>query len=273
VPTSAARKRQVAVVVNFHGGGSNAIGEERFSQMDRAAVRHGFVVVYPNGTGVFRGSLLTWNAGTCCGYARAHDVDDVGFTLAVVDDLARRLPVNRREIFATGMSNGAMMAHRLAVGASDRIAAIAPVAGGLVTTSFQPSRPVPILEIHSVDDPRALFNGGLGPPFPGTSSRVLHPSIPKVVARWASFDGCPTSPRAGATITRNKQTATRLTYAPCRTGAEVVLWRLTGVGHVWPGGQQHLSHWVQNVLGPATTVIDANELMWRFFERHPLPVG
>jgi polyhydroxybutyrate depolymerase len=271
VPTSAMRLRHVAVVVNFHGGGSNDVGEERFSQMDRAAARDGFVVVYPNGTGVLRGSLLTWNAGTCCGYAHTHEVDDVGFTLAVLDDLARRLPVNTREIFATGMSNGAMMAHRLAAEASERIAAIAPVAGGLVTTSFHPSRAVPVLEFHSIDDPRALFYGGLGPPFPGTDNRVLHPSIPKIVAQWASFDGCPSRPHVSATISAGGRSATQLRYAPCRAGAEVILWRLTGAGHVWPGGQQNTSPWARRLLGPPTAIIDANELMWHFFERHPLP--
>jgi polyhydroxybutyrate depolymerase len=156
--------------------------------MDTAATRYDFVVVYPNGTGVLRNALLR-NAGTCCGYAQTHDVDDVGFTLAVIDDVARRLPVDRRRVFATGMSNGAMMAYRLAVEASGKIAAIAPVAGGMVVESFCASRPVPVMHFHSIDDPRALYKGGLGPSFPGTNTHVLHPSIQKVIAEWARFDG------------------------------------------------------------------------------------
>jgi len=273
VPTSATGGRPHPVVVNFHGGGSNAAGEERFSEMDHAASRYGFVVVYPNGTGVLPNALLTWNAGTCCGYAKAHDVDDVGFTLAVIDDVARRLPVDRRRVYATGMSNGAMMAYRLAVDASMRIAAIAPVAGGMVVQSFAPARPVPVMHFHSLDDPRALYKGGLGPPFPGTNTRVLHPPVERVIADWVRFDGCVAVPQVRPTISSGGKTATEIVYAPCRQGTEVVLWRLTGSGHVWPGGQQNLGPLARRLLGQPTNVVDANELMWRFFQRHPLPAG
>ncbi len=267
VPPAARSGRPLAVVVNFHGGGSNAWQQERFSRMDDLAARERFVVVYPNGTGILRRALLTWNAGTCCGYAQGHHVDDVGFTLAVVDDVARRLPVDRGRIYATGMSNGAMMAYRLGAEAAARIAAIAPVAGGMVVESFHPARPVPVMHFHSIDDPRALYDGGLGPPFPFTRSRVLHPAVESVIARWVRFDGCATVPHVGPTIRRDGRTATEIRYAPCRGGAEVVLWRLRGSGHVWPGGSQHVP---ERLLGQPTSVVDANRLMWAFFRSHPL---
>ncbi|HLX38536.1 MAG TPA: PHB depolymerase family esterase, partial [Candidatus Binataceae bacterium] len=165
------------VVLNFHGGGGDAEGQSEHTQMNPAADREGFIVVYPNGTGFFRNRLLTWNAGTCCGYAMKNKVDDVGFTFAVLDDLATRISLDRKRVYATGHSNGAMMAYRLAVDAGDRIAAIAPVAGGMVVTDFHPSRPMPIMHFHSVDDPRALYEGGLGPPFPFTTNRVMHPNV------------------------------------------------------------------------------------------------
>lgn len=59
-------------------------------------------------------------------------------------------------------------------------------------------------------------------------------------------------------------TATRNAYAPCRDGTEVVPWKLTGAGHVWPGG---LQDYLPILLGKGTTVIDANSEMWRFFSR------
>ena len=67
-----------------------------------------------------------------------------------------------------------MMAYRLAAEAAERIAAIAPVAGAMQLAAFAPARPVPVLHVHSVDDPRALYAGGLGPPFPFTRVRVEH---------------------------------------------------------------------------------------------------
>jgi polyhydroxybutyrate depolymerase len=263
VPSQAREGRRFPVVLNFHGGGSDAAAQRRYTRMDELAQQEGFVAVYPNGTGTFS-HFLTWNAGTCCGYAQEHNVDDVGFALAVLDDLARRLPIDSRRVYATGISNGGMMAYRLAVEASRRIAAIAPVAGGMVVTSFRPTRPVPVMHFHSVDDPRAPFEGG-----PGFNSGIVHPSIESVIAGWARFDGCAPVPRVAARRHAAGQTATELRYGGCRSAAEVVLWKLTGAGHVWPGGRD--TALTRARLGPGTTVVDANAQMWRFFRRHPLP--
>src|SRR5258708_17603405 len=164
VPPAAGSRRLLPLLFVFHGGGSNAAGQQRFSRLDGLADRAGFVLVYPNGRGRFH-RFLTSNAGTCCGSAAVERVDDAGFSLAVLDDVARRLPVDRERVYATGMSNGAMMAHRLGAEASEAMAAIAPVAGGMVFQRFAPARPVPVLHIHSLDDPRALYHGGLGPAF------------------------------------------------------------------------------------------------------------
>ena len=159
VPPAAASGRALPLLLSFHGAGGSAAGQQRFSQTDAVADREGFFVVYPEGTD--SGGLLVWNAGTCCGPRVAGQVDDVGFALAVVDDLALRTAVDPHRLYATGMSNGGMMAHRLAAEASTRVAAIAPIAGGLVFQRFAPARPVPVLHIHSLDDPIALYRGGL----------------------------------------------------------------------------------------------------------------
>jgi polyhydroxybutyrate depolymerase len=231
--------------------------------MDGLADRAGFVVVYPDGTGRFR-RFLTWNAGTCCGNAMIERVDDVGFVLAVLDDCARRTPIDRRRVYATGMSNGAMMAHRLAAAAPERFAAIAPVAGGMVYQRLGPGLAVPVLQIHSVDDPIALYHGGIGSTFPETRSRVLHPGVEEMVQRWADRDGCPAAPRVVETRrAANGQSATHLVWSPCRDGAEVGLWRLTGAGHVWPGAPAHMPR----LLGTDTEVIDADQVIWDFVSR------
>jgi polyhydroxybutyrate depolymerase len=259
------------VVVNFHGGGGHARAQQRYSHMDLLADREGFLAVYPNGSGAFANRLLTWNAGSCCGWAQKNAVDDVGFTRALVEDLARRVPIDRARIYATGLSNGAMMSYRLAVEAPDLIAAIAPIAGSMVCLPFMAGRAIPILHIHSVDDPRALYAGGLGPPFPFTNVRVLHPSVEAVISHWVEFDGCSKQPAVApplhGTDRSAKHTATLIVYGPCRDGAEVALWRLTGAGHVWPGGEIDYMQWA---LGPGTGVIDANQQMWRFFSRFHL---
>jgi poly(3-hydroxybutyrate) depolymerase len=190
VPPQVAERRPLPVVLNFHGGGGNAMGQERYARMDAVADREGFIVVYPNGIGVMQDSLLTWNAGTCCGIAARQESDDVGYVRALLDELARRLPVDSARVYATGLSNGAMMSYRLAAELSDRIAAIAPVAGASAMPRFRAKRMVPILHVHSIDDARALYRGGLGPPFPFTNARVRHRPVEETLAEWAVFGGC-----------------------------------------------------------------------------------
>ena len=166
LPPQADAGATLPVVVNFHGGGGNARGQRDYSRMDQLADEAGFVVVYPEGTGRLDGFLLTWNAGSCCGYAADHDIDDVGFIRAVLADLSSVARVDERRVYATGLSNGAMMAYRLAAEAPDLVAAIAPVAGAAPIEPVPDMRAVGVLHIHSQDDPRALYAGGLGPPFP-----------------------------------------------------------------------------------------------------------
>lgn len=269
-PPAAREGRPLPVVLNFHGGGGNAESQQKYSRMDALADAEGFVAVYPNGTGRMSDRLLTWNAGTCCAYSVINGVDDVGFTLALLADLETRVPADHRRVYATGLSNGAMMAWRLAVEASDRIAAIGPVAGAKVLQRGAPTRPVPVMHFHSVDDPRALYAGGLGPPFPMTNSQVFHSAVEPTIRNWAATIGCPTqasitAERAGQAGSKETgHTATRYVWAPCREGSEVVLWKFTGTGHVWPGG---LQDYLSRLLGPSTALVDANLEMWRFFQR------
>jgi len=264
VPSQAATGKALPVVLNFHGGGGNAANQKWYSRMDEAADRDGYVAVYPNGTGVFADRLLTWNAGTCCGRAAAQRVDDVGFVIALLEDLGKRMPYDRARVYATGLSNGSMMAYRLAAEAPHRVAAVAGVAGAMTLSRFAPSLPVPVMHIHSVDDGRALYGDGLGPAFPMTNTRVFHQSVDSMIENWRVHNGCPARPRVSDTVQGAGHTATRHDYAPCRDGAEVVLWKLTGAGHVWPGGRQG---YLPILLGPGTAVIDANAEMWGFFRQ------
>jgi polyhydroxybutyrate depolymerase len=269
VPPRVSEGRPLPVVLAFHGGGGNASGFKAYAGLDALADREGFVVVYPDGSGLLGRRLLTWNAGGCCGYAAAQNVDDVGFALAVLRDVARNVSIDPTRVYATGHSNGAMMAYRLAIEASDRIAAIAPVAGTMQAATFPPPRPMPVLQIHSVDDPRALYAGGLGPPFPGTQSRVTHRAVAPELAKWIAHDRCPAEPRTVEQRTAPHRgapdhTATLLVWGPCAGGSEVQLWKLTGAGHGWPGGHIRLP---ETIMGPETVVIDAALEVWRFVSR------
>ena len=272
VPPLASSASALPVILNFHSAGSNAAQEERYSAMDAAADRDGFVAVYPNGTGP-KPRTLTWNAGGCCYWAVSHRIDDVGFTRALLDDLASRVHIDRTRVYATGISNGGMMAYRLGVDASDRIAAIAPVEGALMVEVTALSRPMPLIVFHSLDDPWVPYRG---------SSRLYawfahlaaaYPAVDETIARWRVFDRCPARARVGPALkgaagtTDAGNSATRYAWGSCAGGTEIVLWKLTGSGHVWPGA----AHDYPLVIGQGTWVIDANAEMWKFFRNFSLP--
>jgi polyhydroxybutyrate depolymerase len=253
------------LVINLHGGGGNARQHRRSSGMDEAADRDGYIAVYPNGTGRWTNHLLTWNAGDCCGYAQNQGIDDVGFISALIDDIERRAAIDFKRIYIVGHSNGGMMAHRLGDELPERIAAIASVAGAHMPFNRK-GRSVPVLQLHSVDDPRALYEGSLGPPFPLTGMRVMHSSVQATVSAWIQRNGCDSIASEKELKKWHQHTAQLWVYGNCRNGAEVALWKLSGAGHGWPGAEPKM----EVLLGPATKVIDANTEVWRFFSRFSL---
>jgi polyhydroxybutyrate depolymerase len=262
IPNSYDGTKRYPVVLAYHGGGSNAEQMIRFSGLNATADKAGFIVVYPNGTG--RGAkLLTWNGGNCCGYATENNVDDVALTRALLDDLATVVGVDRHRVYATGMSNGAIMAYRVASELSDRFAAIAPVAGPMGTEKCVAKQPVSVIHFHGTDDEFAPFKGGTGPK---SVSGANFYSVEHSIQAWIKADGCTTKPTTQelADTAKDGTKIVRRTYGGGKAGAEVVLVIIEGGGHTWPG-RIPLVKW----LGKATKNISANDAMWEFFEKHP----
>ena len=126
---------------------------------------------------------------------------------------------------------------------------------------------MPVLHIHSVDDPRALYAGGL------TDARPRDPASRRRDAARALARRRRLRPRAGrarapqpARARGAVHTATLLAWTPCAGGSEVRLWKLTGGGHGWPGSDPVLS---ERMMGPRTDVISAAEEIWAFLGRFP----
>jgi polyhydroxybutyrate depolymerase len=260
VPPSYDPNKPTPVVLALHGATMNGPLMASFSGLNQKADEAGFLAVYPNGTGNF------WNGGNCCGSAAQNNVDDVAFIAAVLDDLAGACRLDPGRVFVTGMSNGAIMAYRLASELSGRIAAIAPVAGTMGTETCQPQRAVPVLHLHGTQDEYIPFGGGKGSK---SITGVHHYSVEHSIRAWVRANGCQEEPRTEKLPDKAKDgtTVTIKTYGGGRDGAEVVLVVIEGGGHTWPGRQP-----ATKVLGRATRNVSANDLMWDFFERHR-PVG
>ena len=245
------------VVMALHGGGGSAPQFQGQIALDSIADREGFLAVYPDGNGLTR--LHTWNAGPyCCGVAARNDIDDVGFLADVLVDLETRHAYDRESVLVAGHSNGAMMASRFAAERPELVAAVVAV-GGVAASDQVPAVPLPMLQIHSVDDPRALYEGGEGPPFPGTNSTVVHAGAMETLNAWAGVNEC-----SGEVIEREPvvaasgHTATWTEWQGCRE--RLAHYRLTGAGHGWPG----VNGTSEAIIGPSTDVILASEEVWSF---------
>jgi polyhydroxybutyrate depolymerase len=265
IPRGYDASRPTPVVVVFHGGGGNPEMMVNVCGLNAKADEAGFIVAYPYGTGRLPNRLLTFNGGNCCGYAMDNNIDDVGFTRAMLDDLATVANVDANRVYATGISNGGIMAYRIASELADRIAAIAPVAGPMGTETCNPSRPVAVMHFHGTADAQAPFNGGQGKGNALTNVRPVFLSVQHSLDQWIKANGCAQPPEVVQLpdAAADGMTVTRKTWGGGRDGAEVVLIEITGGGHTWPGREPLLE-----MLGPSTKDISANDLMWEFFQKH-----
>ena len=190
-------------------------------------------------------------------------IDDVEFTRKVLDDLATTANIDSKRVFATRMSNGGIMSYRLASELSDQIAAIAPVGGPMGTDTCKPKRPVSVIHLHGTDDEPAPFKGGKGKGLSGTEFYSVEHSI----QAWVKANGCEKEPVVTKILDTVKDgtTVTRKTYGSGKEGSEVVLIEIEGGGHTWPGQEPRLK-----AVGKSTKNVSANDLMWEFFEKHPM---
>jgi polyhydroxybutyrate depolymerase len=223
-----------ALVVMLHGGFGSARQAESAYGWNALADREGFAVAYPDGLD------RAWNVGgDCCGRSARTGVDDVAFVRVAVAAIGRLLPIDPARVYATGMSNGGMMAYRLACD-TDVFAAIAPVAATLLGECPSPD-PASLIHVHGSADPRVRFDGA-----PGIGvARIDGPPVPDVVATWRTVDGCgPPAVTTAGPVTR--------TRAECRDGRAVELVTVDGLDHAWPGGD-------------GAGALDATATIWRFF--------
>jgi len=262
LPGNRAPGKPAAVVIVLHGGGGNAANAERMSGMSAKADKEGFIAAYPNGTPSRPGGpLLTWNAWRCCGAAMDSHADDVAFMREVVDDIAQRYPVDRKRIYATGLSNGGMMAYRLGCEAGDLFAAIAPVAGALNSYDCTSGPKVSVIAFHGTADKHVLFNGGL-PQVSFDNHRRADNAVAFAMQAWRERNGCDDR------MERDRKGSIVHSAWRCADGTAVELYAIDGGSHSWPGGQKGLRF---GNVDPPNMEISATDLMWDFFRSHPKP--
>lgn len=259
------------VVLVLHGGGGNGEQADAMSGFAAKGDVEGFITVFPNGSGrrARQNALLTWNAGFCCSLARENNVDDIGFFATLIDDLLATYAIDPDRVYVTGMSNGAMMTHFLGGQLSDRIAAIAPVAGAAggqqspdadLIKAAMPDHPINVLMINAHDDEAVPYNGGqtdLGT----FGEEFVVISVQQSLEFWQAANDC--DPDAVMTSERGNGVATEQ-YYECASGVAVALISVSEGGHSWPGSQQD-----RRMGDDPTQAISATDIIWEFFKYHP----
>lgn len=237
VPTSVKAGTAVPLVFDFHGHGANAAQEESSSGWKKKADQVGFIVAYPEGYD------SSWNVGNCCGKALSENVDDVGFTRAVLEAIGKAACIDPKRVYATGMSNGAGFVQRLGCEAADVIAAIAAASADLVTDPCTPARPISQLSVRGLSDTMVAYEGGKT-----GSTGWYSPGAKGTLELWKEIDQCTGSAQASRQHCE--------TYSTCAAGVEVTLCSLPNTGH----------DTYANAVG-----MSVPDVAWEMFQRQPMP--
>ncbi|WP_108958910.1 alpha/beta hydrolase family esterase [Leptospira ellinghausenii] len=265
VPKSYNQVKTVPLLFVFHGGGGDMeiqSKEEYYHQISKSE-ELGHIVVFPNGYSVYKsGKIATWNAGNCCGEAKKANIDDLGFVKVILGHLTEKMNIDKKRIYSTGMSNGAMMSYQIACSMANQFSGITAVAGTDNTVDCKPSKPISIFHIHAKNDDKVLFYGGAGSSFTDRTLITDFVSVPKTVSKWVQLNGCHPTPKI---VLQNKD-VTCEEYHECKEGVTVKLCVTEDGGHSWPGGKKP-----SLLLGgeSPTKAIIANDVMWDFFKSHP----
>lgn len=255
--------RSMPVVVNIHGGGGTAKGTSRLNKdrFNELADQEGFIVVYPNAID------KSWNDGRSqILKPRNKNVDDVGFIAAIIEELKQIYDVDLTRIYATGMSNGGFMTTRLLCDRADLFRGGAVVTASISKEYFPncaPSQRVGVLVMNGTDDPLVPYDGGQIKVFRKTRGEIL--STDDYLNFWITQNQCDTQSTTEMVPDTNTNDGSSVSIQSfeCDPKYPVVLYKIKGGGHTWPGGKQYLG---KRIIGTTNRDINACDVIWDFFK-------
>jgi polyhydroxybutyrate depolymerase len=256
---------EVPLLVALHGRLGTGRGMARDSGFDALLEPGGFAAVYPDG---YRRS---WNDGRGGGPANEAGIDDVGFIEALLEEVAGQVSYDPNRVYLVGISNGGMMAQRLACERTGLFTATASIIASMSETVEQgcsPTTTMSMLLMNGTEDPLVPYEGG---EVSGDSEGSVL-STAATVEFWRLHAGCDQLPEE-QTIDALSGDSTSIRhehYTGCQGEAAVELYEVIGGGHTWPGGPQYLS---EDTVGRVSQELVAAETIWAWFEplrREPL---
>ena len=277
IPSGYRNKRPAPVVVVFHGGGGKAQKIAKFSGFNRLSETHGFLTIFPQAIDKH------WSDGREIEKFRDHDakVRDVVWIKELIENLQSTYSIDAKRIYATGISNGGIFTQRLAIELGQHFAAVASLTAqiALPLAVEKPKNSISVLIMNGTKDPIVPYEGGdVTPPlFPRLSKILKLPSRGKVISTdatiefWLRHNGIDTPglvTQLPDRDTTDGSTVERTAWTQTKTGVSVVLFKVIGGGHTWPGRKQYLP---VRTVGQTNQDIKASEKIWEFFAQHSKP--
>lgn len=252
-------KNPVPLLFILHGGGGTGERMPDFTGFKQLSEKNGFIAVYPDAY------MRNWNDGREFLSLR---VDDIKFFRVMIEQIANEYRIDKTRIYATGISNGAMMSFTLACHLSEMFAAIAVVAGNLPERlkHEKPKTPVSVLIMNGTKDPLVPYNGGNIKVFSKERGKVL--STDETIKFWIKANNCSEQTISGKIPDKVKNDGSTViveSYRNPLNNVEVVLYKIEGGGHTWPGGFQYLP---ERIIGKTNRDIKASDVIWNFFQKH-----
>jgi len=254
------------LLIAFHGGSGQAEQMEKLTGFMSLAGEQGFFVAYPQG--INRG----WNDGRYLPHRR--EIDDVEFVVKLVDYLCESYPIDRRRVFACGISNGGFFAQYLATRAPGLLAGLASVAATVHEPMFNGLavlEPVAIMFVVGKEDPVIPFAGGDIELARKKAGRVV--PFDQGINYWIAANGADSQYVETVLPRLNDDDGTRVVkrvYSVSKTlkidgkpyGKPVVVYIVEGGGHAWPCGWQYYR---EKFIGRTSVQFETSREIMRFF--------
>ena len=251
VPSITNREYLMPLVISLHGGLASPKGQFHLADFRPLADREQFIVICPGSKHIFHDGRDN------------HGIDDVKFIDQIITYAINTYHADPARVYVTGISNGGFLTSRIACELSNRIAAIAVVAGSMDEgEGYAPVKAMPVIYMHGSKDPVFPNKGGK------VFGRTIY-SQQQVLKIWADLAQCNPVP----VITNIPDTAGDSTsivkeeYINSATGFKVVGYNIVNGGHTWPGGWQYMP---QFIVGKTTKNLNACDEIWSFFKHYSL---
>ena len=249
VPASYDGNSSTPLILSYHGLGGTAQAQMDDHDFRPLADAEGFLIAHPEGAPINAAGLQGWN------FVNDTLPNDVLFTSAMIDSIAADYNINPDRVYACGMSFGGFFSVFLAGQLSNRIAAVASVAGTMVNavpySMLSPERPISLLQIHGTNDFNVPYNGGMA-----------SQPVQSILDHFVSHNNCDTN----FTVTQvpdvdpnDGSTVEHFVYANGDEETVVEHFRITGGRHTWPDENTNAQGVNRDINGCAE--------IWKFFSR------